>query len=148
MKILCAVLLFFSTFFSAKALDWGHNLQDAIKTAQQSHKCILLNFSGSDWCGPCIKLHKDVFTSEDFVSIAAQKLVLVNADFPRNKKNQLSSAQQKLNDEMAEKYNTKGDFPLTVLLDANGNILKSWVGFPKSISDFITEIQTTLEAQP
>lgn len=148
MKLLCATLLFLSTIFTASATDWGHNLQDALKSAQQTHKCILLNFSGSDWCGPCIKLHKEVFTTDDFISIANQKLVLVNADFPRNKKNQLSNAQQKLNDDMAEQYNTKGDFPLTVLLDASGKVLKSWVGFPKSIPDFITDLQTTLEAQP
>jgi thioredoxin-related protein len=148
MKIFCASLFFLSTLFSASANDWGHNLQEAIKTAKESHKCILLNFSGSDWCGPCIKLHKEVFTSDDFISIATQKLVLVNADFPRNKKNQLSAAQQKLNDDMAEQYNTKGDFPLTVLLDANGKVVKSWVGFPKSITDFLEDLQTTIQAQP
>ena len=67
-------------------------------------------------------------------------MVLLNADFPRYKKNQLTAAQQKINDALADKYNNKGVFPLTVLLNAEGKIIKSWEGFPADITDFIEDV--------
>jgi thioredoxin-related protein len=126
-------------------LQWGNNYDQAIQTAKKEHKYILLNFSGSDWCGPCIKLHKEVFTTDQFELLAKDKLVLVNADFPRYKKNQLTSTQQKSNDALAEKYNSKGVFPLTVLINAEGAVVKSWEGFPSSTIDFIDDIAQTIQ---
>jgi hypothetical protein len=82
---------------------------------------------------------------DDFLKVANEKLILLNADFPRAKKNQLSISQQKLNDEVADKYNTRGIFPLTILLDQNGNIIKTWEGFPASPADFIADIQQTIQ---
>ena len=66
---------------------WGADFSEAQQIAKQNHKLILLNFSGSDWCGPCIKLKKDVFESAEFQSFAESNLVLLRADFPRLKKN-------------------------------------------------------------
>ena len=107
---------------------WGTNMEQAQLEAKQESKLILLNFSGSDWCGPCMKLRRDVFDSEEFLAYAKDKLVLVNADFPRQKKNRLDAEQVKRNEALAEKYNTKGTFPYTLLLDANGRVLKAWEG--------------------
>jgi thioredoxin-related protein len=145
MKFIVGILFLLTSSFTNPTLNWGHNLKDALQSAQKEHKYILLNFSGSDWCGPCIKLHQEIFVMEDFVKIANEKLVLVNADFPRAKKNQLPAAQQKLNDEVADKYNNRGIFPLTVLLDQNGNLVKSWEGFPASPNNFILDIQQTIQ---
>ena len=145
MKFLVTILIFFSNFFNAGEQTWGHSYNDALKVAQKEHKYILLNFSGSDWCGPCIRLHKEVFTLEDFNKLASEKLVLLNADFPRYKKNQLSAAQQKINDDLAERYNNKGNFPLTVLINENGKEIKNWEGFPSSPSAFIDEIQQAIQ---
>ena len=108
---------------------WLNDFKQAKQIAQQEHKYILLNFSGSDWCGPCIRMHQEVFNTDEFQRVADKKLVMVNADFPRLKKNQLSSAQQKINDALAEQYNTKGLFPFTLLLDENGKVIKTWEGF-------------------
>ena len=77
--------------------------------------------------------------------MANEKLVLLNADFPRAKKNQLPAAQQKLNDNLADKYNDKGVFPLTVLVDQNGKVVKSWEGFPASPIEFIADLQQTIQ---
>lgn len=145
MKLLVAALFILTTSFVSNEPEWGHNLNAAIQTAQKEHKYILVNFSGSDWCGPCIRLHKEVFVMEDFVKVASDKLVLLNADFPRYKKNQLPASQQKINDEIAERYNSKGIFPLTVLLDPTGKQIKSWEGFPASPNDFIVDIQQTIQ---
>ena len=122
---------------------WQSDMNKAKQTAKEEHKFILLNFSGSDWCGPCIRLHKEIFDSEIFTNYANDHLVLVNADFPRAKKNQLTKEQQKKNEEMAEVYNNSGVFPLTLLLNQEGKILKKWEGFPKySADEFTNEIKT------
>ncbi len=69
-------------------------------------------------------------------------MVLVKADFPRLKKNQLTKEQQKLNDQLADKYNNEGVFPLTILLTPEGNVLKKWEGLPQiSTDEFTTEIK-------
>lgn len=148
MRIVISILFFITSSFMSPSAEWGHNYNEALQKAQKEHKFILVNFSGSDWCGPCIKLHKEVFVMENFTTLANEKLVLLNADFPRAKKNQLSPAQQKLNDELAEKYNTQGMFPLTVLIDQNGKVIKSWDGFPSSPNDFIADIQQSIQDHP
>lgn len=102
---------------------------------------ILLNFSGSDWCGPCIRLHKEIFNSEAFAAYAKDQLVLLNADFPRLKKNQLAKSRQLQNNKLADEYNAGGAFPLTLLLDANGKIIKRWEGLPNETPEaFVKEI--------
>jgi thioredoxin-related protein len=145
MRLAIALLLMITCSFVSPTPEWGHNYNQAIQKAQKEHKFILVNFSGSDWCGPCIRLHKEVFVMDDFTKVVNEKLVLLNADFPRAKKNQLPAAQQKLNDDLAEKYNSNGTFPLTVLVDQNGKVVKSWEGFPSSPINFIADIQQTIQ---
>jgi thioredoxin-related protein len=124
-----ALLLFSMYTFSSPS--WLTDLDQAKKNAREKHERILLTFSGSDWCGPCIRLHKEIFESEAFIKLSDNQLVLLNADFPRLKKNQLTKEQQQQNDTLADRYNAAGNFPFTVLLDADGKILKEWDGFPK-----------------
>ncbi|BAP32101.1 putative thioredoxin disulfide isomerase [Chryseobacterium sp. StRB126] len=105
--------------------------ENAKKEAAAKNELILLNFSGSDWCIPCIKLHKNIIETEDFKKLEAENImVYINADFPRNKKNQLSAEIKKENAALADQYNPKGLFPYTLLLDQDGKILKSWEGLP------------------
>lgn len=128
--------------------QWHYDLNEAKQIAQKEHKYILLNFSGSDWCGPCIEMHKVIFDNESFETFAQSNLVLVNADFPRRKKNQLSSQQQKLNNAMADQYNLQGKFPYTLLLDANGKILKVWDGFPGiKPEEFQNQIKSIIDGE-
>ncbi|MFC3560603.1 thioredoxin family protein [Pedobacter jamesrossensis] len=139
MKILFISLL---AFVLTPAI-WMGNFEEAQKTAKASHKIILINFSGSDWCGPCIRLRKEILESAAFEDYATNKLVLVRADFPRQKKNQLPKEQVKLNEALAEKYNQDGKFPYTLLVDENGKVLKTWDGFPdESPTAFVKEIST------
>lgn len=121
--------------------SWMGNFIEAQKQAKAAHKQILINFSGSDWCGPCIRLRKEILESESFEQYATTNLLLVRADFPRQKKNQLPKEQIKLNESLAEVYNKDGKFPFTVLVDENGKVLKSWDGFPdESPQAFVSEI--------
>jgi thioredoxin-related protein len=143
-KTLSIVLL--SSFFMTVS-EWGTDFEKAKQTASQEHKYILLTFSGSDWCGPCIRLHKDIFNSEAFKKMADSTLVLVNADFPRQKKNQLPKELQKSNDKLADKYNDSGIFPLTVLLTADGKLIRKWEGYPEDgAENFISQIKRAANA--
>ncbi|MEI6263932.1 MAG: thioredoxin family protein [Sphingobacteriia bacterium] len=138
---LFAILLFGSSF----VVNWENNLTLAKQKAVTEHKFILLNFSGSDWCGPCIRMHKEIFDTPDFEAFAQQQLILIRADFPRQKKNQLSKSAQENNNSLAEKYNPNGIFPFTALLNANGDVIKVWEGLPKMNStSFISELKQTI----
>jgi thioredoxin-related protein len=125
--------------------DWLTNVDAAKETAVKDHKYILLNFSGSDWCGPCVKLKQEVFESGAFSNLAQEKLVLLHADFPRAKKNQLSKEQVKHNEMLADRYNPSGKFPFTLLLTADGKIIKEWDGYVFASQDkFIEELKQAI----
>lgn len=133
-------IFWLSLFFSSNV--WMLDFSDAQNKAKENHQMILINFSGSDWCGPCIQMHKDVFEKDDFKAFATQKLVLLKADFPRQEKNKLSTQQLKKNNDLAVKYNPDGDFPLTLLLDENLKVLKIWSGNPGlNAAEFVKEIE-------
>jgi len=141
MKLLALLLLF------VIPTQWEPDFENAKKIATEKNELILLNFSGSDWCGPCIVLRKDYIDSDTFQNMAKENLVLVNADFPRKKKNQLPEDQVKRNEALAEKYNKEGQFPLTLLLDANGKVLKTYVGKPEiSVGKWTEEIKSICTA--
>ena len=124
-----------------------NRLENAKEQATENKELILLNFSGSDWCIPCIKLHKEVFESDAFNSYAADNLVLVNADFPRLKKNGLSKEQEKRNEVLADKYDKQGHFPYTVLLDEKGAVVKTWDGYPSvNPEQFILQVKASIDA--
>jgi thiol-disulfide isomerase/thioredoxin len=127
---------------------WHHHLAEAEQLAVKEHKFVLLNFSGSDWCGPCIRMHKQVFDDEYFDRFADSSLVLVNADFPRMKKNRLPPSQQEENNAMADRYNPEGKFPYTLLLDSHGKVLKDWDGYQnEGPREFAREIHLIIDAQ-
>jgi thioredoxin-related protein len=129
-------------FLTLTGQGWLTDMEKAKTEARASHKQILLNFSGSDWCGPCIKLTREVFQNKAFKEYADTKLELVNADFPRQKKNKLDKNQTKMNETLADQYNKAGTFPLTLLLDENGKVLKKWEGNPGlSPEQFVSQLQ-------
>jgi len=142
-KIVCFALWVTCLPFTS----WHYNMQEAKQAAQQEHRHILLNFSGSDWCGPCMLMRKEIFDNPAFLRMADTALVLVNADFPRKKKNQLTAAQQHLNDALADQYNPQGKFPLTLLLNADGKVLKQWDGYPAiKPEEFSAEVTAGINA--
>ena len=128
--------------------NWQPSFEKAKEIAKQKHLLILVNFSGSDWCGPCIRMRKEIFDNPIFTAMADSSLVMVNADFPRNKKNQLEKSVQQQNDMLADKYNAGGAFPLTVLLDENGTVIKTWDGLPKAdAAAFAQQIKSIADAR-
>jgi thioredoxin-related protein len=138
--------LLFVSFTTIGIDNWLTDFEQAKVIASNEKKLILLNFSGSDWCVPCISLRKDIFEQDEFKKFAAEKLVLVNADFPRKKANALSKEQTTKNEQLADKYNSKGSFPLTILMTSNGKILQVWDGYyKKGTQSFINEITDHFE---
>ena len=120
-KILFGLLVLVSNIGLAQ--DWQTDFEEAKKLAAEQNKNIVIVFSGSDWCAPCIKLDKNIWQSEAFKKEAAEEWVLVKANFPRKKANELSKEQTEHNRKLAEKYNIEGSFPLVVILDKNGKVL-------------------------
>ncbi len=127
MKNSILFLAFIIAALTTQAAD-STRIQQAKAMAAVGHKYILLSFSGSDWCIPCIKMKKTIFESDAFKREAAGRLILINADFPRNS-NKLDISIIRENEALAEAYNKTGTFPFTILLDDKGNVIKGWEGF-------------------
>ncbi|MDF0715953.1 thioredoxin family protein [Muricauda sp. 334s03] len=122
MKKLIYILLFASCGM-LQAQQWQDSFDDALTKAAGEDKPIVLVFSGSDWCAPCIRLKRHVFDSDAFKEYALEHYVMYDADFPRKKKNQLPEEKLNVNKSLAEKYNPKGYFPLVVVMDKDQNVL-------------------------
>ncbi len=120
-KLLLLFALAISNF--AVSQEWQTNFEEAKKIATEQDKNVVIVFSGSDWCAPCIKLDKNIWQSEAFKKEAAAEWIVVRADFPRKKANELSKEQTDHNRKLAEKFNLEGSFPLVVILDKNGKVL-------------------------
>lgn len=138
-KLLSALMLgLFVVLFAANPVN---DLAKAKETARSEHKLILLKFSGSDWCVPCIRLQKQIMDTEQFHIFSDKNLVLMDVDFPRLKKNKLPKEEQAKNDFIAEKFNKEGVFPKLILMNADGKILAQWDGFnnwsPQTLIDNI-----------
>lgn len=108
---------------NAFAQDWQTNIEKAKELAQKDNHNIVLVFQGSDWCAPCIKLEKEVWSTEEFQQLAKDHFVMLKADFPRKQKNKLPKDREVHNKALAAKYNPKGYFPYVVVLDATGKML-------------------------
>jgi protein disulfide-isomerase len=122
---------------SAAAL-WLSDLSMAQAQAKAEGKFVLLNFSGSDWCGWCIKLRKEVFLRPQFEDYAKTNLVLVQIDFPKHKP--LPPAVQRHNQKLADQFQVQG-YPTLIVLDAQGTKrgrISYGAGGPKP---FISEIE-------
>lgn len=119
LPLMIAALLSIGSLRSAEA-NWLTNHEEAVKQAAAENKPLLMDFTGSDWCGWCIRLDKEVFSKPEFVEYANQNLVLLKLDFPSKKK--LPQAEQEQNERLAKKYSIRG-YPTIIVLDAEGKQL-------------------------
>jgi thioredoxin-related protein len=142
-KILITITLLITSLTYSQT--WKTNFEEAKATATEQNKNILLVFSGSDWCGPCIKLDKNVWQSADFKTYADEKLVLLRADFPKKKGNALPEDIKNENLALAEKYNKDGFFPLVVVLDKTGKVLAKKGYENQSATKYISELQAIIK---
>jgi protein disulfide-isomerase len=118
--------------------SWGTDLPAALNQARSENKMVLLDFTGSDWCGWCIKFDKDVLSTDKFASYAKSKLVLVTLDFPSHKEQ--DAALKHANQEIKKRFGVNG-FPTFVLLNSAGRELGRQTGYLKGGPDaFIAEL--------
>lgn len=119
-------------------LDWKTDLPKAQAQAKKEKKLILLDFTGSDWCGWCIKLNHDTFSKQEWADYAKKNLVLVEVDFPRSKEQ--SDSLKEANQALQKKYKVEG-FPTIVVIDADGKTVWTNEGYlaggPKAMIDAI-----------
>jgi thioredoxin-related protein len=135
LAVACCALFFSSARAEATWLSDFHRAQEEAKA---SHKLLLLNFTGSDWCGWCIRLQAEVFSQPEFAEYAKQNLVLMTVDFPRAKP--LSGEVRSQNMALAQKYGIEG-FPTIVVLDADGKPVGLLGYLPGGPSAFIGELK-------
>ena len=134
------IFLFLCSCFCAFSQQ-ANTLQNSFLKAKAEHKKVLLFFSGSDWCAPCIKFKKNYIDTDAFKTAEASSLVVFNADFPRQKKNALSKEQVVENESIADKYNPNGLFPYIILFDENGKVIRKWEELPnETVTGFIEKL--------
>jgi len=110
----------------AADLNWGTDLPKALAQAKAENKMVLMDFTGSDWCGWCKKFDKDTLSTDKFAEFAKAHLVLVVVDFPREKPQ--SAALTTANKALSQKYGVDG-FPTFVVLNADGKEIGRQVGY-------------------
>lgn len=106
--------------------DWQTDYERALATAKAARKYVLLDFTGSDWCGPCIQMEKVVFSQAAFLTFAKENLVLVEIDYPR--RTVLPEKVTKQNELLLHKYGV-GGYPMVILLDPDGKVLGQLEGY-------------------
>lgn len=126
--------------FAKTPEGWSTDLEKALEQAKKEKKSVLVEFTGSDWCAPCIAVKKAVLSKKEFTDKAAEKFVLVELDFPKS-----DEALAKKNEPMREKYEVEG-FPTVLLLTADGKQFSTFnpANFMK-IDEFLAHLDGELE---
>lgn len=135
LTLLATVFLLTVTAFAGKT-GWEDNYAKALEEARKDGKLVLLDFTGSDWCGWCIKLDEEVFSKSDFKKFAKDNLVLVELDYPRGKA--LPKATKEQNARLKSEFKVSG-YPTIVLVDADGKEQTRWVGYSKTLLEELKE---------
>lgn len=119
---------------------WSTDLDKALQEAKATNKSVLVEFTGSDFCPPCIEMRKNVFSKKEFVEAASKKFILVELDFPKG-----DQELTRKNLPLAEKYKVQG-FPTVVLMDSEGKEFTRFFAaqFPK-LEDFLQHLDSALE---
>ena len=105
---------------------WLTNIEKAQEIAKKEGKMVLVDFTGSDWCPPCMALKKKVLGTKEFTAYAKKNLILVEIDFPRKKK--IDDEQKAYNQKQAKKYGL-GGVPMVLVFDSSGKQVHKEVGF-------------------
>lgn len=127
-RFFCGLIAFSLVTTIARGSDWYTDYQQALVSAKTARKCVLLDFTGSDWCGPCIEMNKVVFSKAAFLSYTKKNLVLVAVDYPRAKT--LPEKITKQNARLMHQYGIdKSGYPTVILLNPDGKILGQLEGY-------------------
>jgi protein disulfide-isomerase len=134
-----AASVFLSGQFARAESGWLNDYKKAQQEAKSTNKVLLLNFTGSDWCGWCVKFDRDVLSKPQFKDYARDNLVLVELDFPRAKAQ--NAELRKQNRELAQQYEVVG-FPTIIVVNSDGQKLWEFDGyFPGGPEAFVQQLQ-------
>ncbi len=135
-----------TTAFALSATEgWTDNWEAAKARSKEEKKPILIYMTGSDWCGWCKKLEKEVISKEAFMDFAKEHFVLMEADYPRQKEQAAELKEQ--NAALKKKY-LAGGYPTIWLLDAEGNKLSGDLGeIEGGVDGYIAKLKELLEKQ-
>ena len=125
---------------AAEGIKWHHDLQAALDEAKASNKMVIADFTGSDWCGWCIKLVNEVFSQAAFFNLVKDKYVFAEIDLPRSKP--ISDEQKAKNQEYVKKYEINS-FPSILILKADGSVVGKTgykAGGPEAYAKHLEEI--------
>ncbi len=123
---------------------WLSTWEEAQALSTDRQVPVLLVFSGSDWCKPCIQLRREVFDQPAFAAFADSSCVLLLADFPRKKAHQAEPALRAHWEELARRYNPEGAFPLVLWLNANGEVLAETGYRPGGPEAYVAHLQALM----
>lgn len=121
--VMVAILVLFAVSANSQDLKWYTDVKEASEVSIKNKKPMMLFFTGSDWCGWCIRLQKEVFQTPDFAKWASENVVLVELDFPRRK--QLSAELTKQNNDLGQVFGIRG-YPT------------AWLVTPSKVNDQIS----------
>jgi protein disulfide-isomerase len=127
LKNLLVLFTLFALSLTTMAANWSTNYTATLSKAAKSNKKVLVLFTGSDWCGFCIRLEKNVLSKKDFDKVVKDKYLLVKLDLTKTTKNPI---EQEIN-HLMRIYNVEG-FPTTIILDSKGKEIKRIVGAPRN----------------
>lgn len=145
LKTSLVVLLVAASASFAHAGDFLTDFETAKKKAAADKKPLLVKFTGSDWCPPCIKLNDEVFSKSSFKKAVEKDFVVVVLDFPR--KTKLPEDQAAANRKVAEKYGLKS-YPTVMLMDSKGKVFKSMSGYAGGgVDPYLKGLKTSLRAR-
>lgn len=131
-KVSLFVMAMVVLFFLGKGLhagdrsDWTDNHQQALASAKQTNRRVLMDFTGSDWCGACIQLDREVLSTPEFKSYAQKNFVLLELDFPREK--YIDPRTMKQNQTLQQEYQVEG-FPTIIVLNPDGKKIGEISGY-------------------
>lgn len=114
-------------------IKWYTNYDEAVKTAKETNKPILLFFTGTGWCPACMRLEQEILSKDDFSRMVSDKFVFVKLDFPRNRE----APQQ--NSFLQARYDVRG-YPTIVIIDVNGNKLGDVPYRPMAAQDYAKQL--------
>lgn len=124
MIALCGLIAFAATTMAQDSEhkgEWHADFDKAVAVAKEAKKDLLVDFTGSDWCGWCIRLHKEVFDHKEFLDGVNDKYVLVALDFPNDEAIKAKVPNPQRNEELQGKYGVQG-FPTILLMNPEGEV--------------------------
>jgi len=141
--ISCAAVFFMTMSGGSAAGFWMEDFDAASKKAQDSGRYLLVNFTGSDWCGWCIRLDKEVFSTPEFKKYADENLVGAFIDFPRRKT--MPEERKQRNMELAQQYEVPG-YPTILILAPDGSLVERTGYRPGGPEAYIEHLESIIAA--